>query len=96
MSEEIRFYKGKYKVRVVNETKGYLTVEALEEFEDEVDGVTVEVRVGEKRIVPSNTAYKNKSIPQPVKEHSYELKMERKLKRMINEEKQLPKKKQRL
>jgi hypothetical protein len=31
--DEIRFYKGKFKVKVVTESVGYLTVEALEDFE---------------------------------------------------------------
>jgi hypothetical protein len=86
MSEEIRYYKGKYKVKVVTESAGYWIVEAMEEFEDEVDGEKVTVRVGERRIVPSNTVRKRKSLPPRIKEHAYELKMEKKLKRLVAEE----------
>jgi Leu/Phe-tRNA-protein transferase len=58
----------------------------MEEFEDEVEGEKVTVRVGERRIVPPNTVHKRKSLPPPIKEHTYELKMEKKLKRLVAEE----------
>jgi Leu/Phe-tRNA-protein transferase len=86
MSEEIRYYNGKHKVKVVTESAGYWIVEALEEFEDVVDGEKVTVKAGERRIVPSNTLHKQKSVPPPIKEHAYELKMEKKLKRLVAEE----------
>ena len=86
MSEEVRYYKGKHKVKVVTKSAGYWIVEALEEFDDVVDGEKVTVRVGERRIVPSNTVRKRKSLPPPIKEHAYELKMEKKLKRLVAEE----------
>ncbi len=83
---DIRFYKGKHKVRVVTESVGYLTVEALEDFEDSVDGEKVTVKAGETRIVPSAEVYKERSLPPMVKEHAYELEMEKKLKRIVAEE----------
>jgi hypothetical protein len=86
MSEEIRYFKGKHKVKVVTKSAGYWIVEALEEFGDVVDGEKVTVKVGERRIVPSNIVRKHRSLPPPVKEHSYELKMEKKLKRLVAEE----------
>ena len=86
MSEVIRYYKGKHKVKVVTESAGYWIVEALEEFDDVVDGAKVTVKAGERRIVPSNTLHKQKSVPPPIKEHAYELKMEKKLKRLVAEE----------
>jgi hypothetical protein len=86
MSEEVRYYKGKHEVKVVTKSAGYWIVEALEEFDDVVDGEKVTVRVGERRIVPSNTVRKRKSLPPPIKEHAYELKMEKKLKRLVAEE----------
>ena len=86
MSEEVRYYKGKHKVRVVTESAGYWIVEALEEFNDCVDGMEVTVKVGERRIVPSSTVYKHQSIPLPIKEHVYELKMEKKLKQLVAKE----------
>jgi Leu/Phe-tRNA-protein transferase len=86
MSEEVRYYKGKHKVKVVTKSAGYWIVEALEEFDDVVDGEKVTVKVGERRIVPSNTVRKQKSLPLPIKEHAYELKMEKKLKRLVAEE----------
>ena len=82
---EIRYYKGKFKVKVVTESVGYLTVEALEDFEDIVDGEKVTVKVGERRIVPVNTVHKEKALPPMVKEHAYELKMEKKLKQLVAE-----------
>ena len=86
MSEEIRYYKGKHKVKVVTESAGYWIVEALEEFDDVVDGEKVAVKVGERRIVPFTALHKQKSVPPPIKEHAYELKMEKKLKRLVAEE----------
>jgi hypothetical protein len=83
---EVWYYKGLHKVKVVTESEGYWIVEALEEFEDSVDGKKVKVKVGEQRIVPSNTVHKRKYFPPPVKEHAYELKMEKKLKKLIAEE----------
>jgi hypothetical protein len=83
---EVRYYKGVHKVKVVTESEGYWIVEALEDFEDEVDGEKVKVKIGEQRIVPSNTVHKRKYLPPPIKEHAYELKMEKKLKRLVSEE----------
>jgi hypothetical protein len=83
---EVRYYKGVHKVKVVTESVGYWTVEALEEFDDTVDGEKVRVKVGERRIVPSNSVHKEKTLPPMVKEHTYELKMEKKLKRLVAEE----------
>jgi hypothetical protein len=36
--------------------------------------------------VPANTVYKQKYLPPPIKEHTYELQMEKKLKRLVAEE----------
>jgi len=83
---EIRFYKGKHRVKVVTESVGYLTVEALEDFEDVVDDEKVIVKVGERRIVPIADVHKQKALPPMVKEHVYELEMEKKLKRLVAEE----------
>lgn len=84
--DKIRFYKGKFKVRVVTESVGYLTVEALEDFEDIVDSEKVLVKKGERRIVPISEVHKQKTLPPMVKEHAYELEMEKKLKMIVNEE----------
>jgi Leu/Phe-tRNA-protein transferase len=83
---EIQYYKGAHKVKVVTKSEGYWIVEALEEFEDTADGEKVTVKVGERRIVPSDTVHKRKFLAPPVKEHAYELKMEKKLKRLVAEE----------
>jgi hypothetical protein len=83
---EVWHYKGLHKVKVVTESEGYWIVEALEEFEDNVDGEKVKVKVGEQRIVPSDTVHKEKYLPPPMKEHAYELQMEKKLKRLVVEE----------
>jgi mannose-6-phosphate isomerase-like protein (cupin superfamily) len=83
---EVRYYKGVHKVKVLTESEGYWIVEALEEFEDDVDGEKVTVKVGEQRIVPSNTVHKRKYLAPPIKEHAYELQMEKKLKKLVDEE----------
>jgi mannose-6-phosphate isomerase-like protein (cupin superfamily) len=86
VSGEIGYYKGKYKVKVVTQSAGYWIVESLEEFADEIDGEKVAVKVGERRIVPPNTVHKHKRVPPPIREHAYELTMEKKLKRLVAEE----------
>jgi hypothetical protein len=85
MSEDIRFYKGKHKVKVLSESKGNWIVEALEPFEDIVNRERVSVKEGERRIVSPNLLLKRKGLPPPIKEHTYELKMEKKLKHFIEE-----------
>ncbi len=84
LSEEIRYYMGKYKVKVVTQSIGYWIVEALESFEDTLNGEKVLVQIGEKRIIPPRSAHKHKRLGPPVKEHAYELKMEKKLKHIID------------
>jgi hypothetical protein len=86
VSWETRYYKGKYRVRVLTESRGNWIVEALESFEDIVQGEKVSVKAGERRIVAPNLLLKRQRLPPPVKEHTYELKMERKLKRIVAEE----------
>ncbi len=82
---EICYYKRKHKVKVVTESVGYVTIEALEGFEDIVDGEKVVVKKGETRIVPAADMCK-RTLPPMVNEHAYELKMEKKLKRIVAEE----------
>jgi len=86
MSDKIRYYKGKHRVRVLTESRGNWIVEALEPFEDIVDGEKIEVKKGERRIVAPNLLLLREGLPPPVKEHEYELKMEKKLKRLVDEE----------
>jgi hypothetical protein len=86
MSEETRYYKGKYRVKVLTKSHGYWIVEALEPFEDVVSGEKVHVKVGERRIVAPNLLFKRRGLSPPLKEHVYELKMEKRLKRLIEEE----------
>jgi pyruvate-formate lyase-activating enzyme len=84
--DKIQYYRGKHKVKVVTESVGFLTVEALEDFEDVVDGAKVKVKKGETRIVPTVEVCRQKGLAPMVKEHAYELHMEKKLKRMVDEE----------
>jgi len=86
MGTEIRFYKGKHKVKVLSESRGNWIVEALETFEDSVNGEQVEVKIGERRIVAPNLLFEREGLPPPVKEHVYELKMEKKLKKIVEKE----------
>ncbi len=81
----MRYYKGVHKVRVLTQSKGNWIVEALEAFEDCVEGQTILVKVGEQRIVSPNLLFKSKTFRLPVPEHEYELKMERKVKQMITD-----------
>ena len=80
---EIRYYRGKYKVKVMTKSRGNWIVEALEEFEDVFEGEEIKVKVGTRRIVTPNLLLKTKSLAPAPKEHTYELKMKKKLKRFI-------------
>ena len=86
MSKDMRYYKGKYKVKVLSESKGSWIVEALESFEDDIQGTKRKVKAGERRIVAPNLLFKKEDLPPPIREHVYELKMEKKLKHLIDEE----------
>jgi len=86
MNDEIRYYKGKHRVKVLTKSRGNWIVEALEPFEDIVHGQRISVKVNDRRIVVLNLLFKMQSFPPPVKEHVYELKMEKKLKHLIAEE----------
>jgi hypothetical protein len=85
-AEELRFYKGKYKVKILTRSRGYWIVEALEEFQDVVSGEKSMVKVGAQRIVAPNLLFKKRRLAPPPEEHTYELKMEKKLKHLIAEE----------
>jgi hypothetical protein len=87
MTTDVRFYKGKHEVKVLSKTRGNWIVEALETFEDFVNGEKVEVKIGERRIVAPNLLFEREGLPPPVKEHVYELKMEKKLKKIVKKEK---------
>ena len=82
---EFYYYKGLYKVKVVTESEGYWIVEALEDFKDCIEGEKVPVKAGERRIVPPNDLVKKDTLPPMVPEHAYELKLEKKVKRMVEE-----------
>ncbi len=84
--DEERFYKGKYMVKVLAESRGSWVVEALEPFEDIVNGEKIRVKVGERRIVAPNLLFRKKGLPPPIKEHTYELKMEKELKHLVEKE----------
>lgn len=86
MDNEIRFYKGKHRVKVLTQSKGNWIVEALEPFDDIVNGEKVNVSLGQQRIVAPNLLSKRKGLAPLVKEHTYELKMEKKLKHLIEEQ----------
>jgi len=72
-------------VKVSTQSTGGWIVEALEPFTDLVNGERVEVKQGERRNVAVNLLYKRKGLPPIVPEHTYELKMEKKLKKIIDE-----------
>jgi len=85
---EIRYYKGKYEVKVLMRNRRNWTVETLEEFQDYVHGERCmhEVKSGTQLNVAPNLLFKKKGLPPPLKEHIYELKMEKRLKHLIAEE----------
>ena len=75
-----------HKVKVITQSEGYWIVEALENFDDCLEKEITRVKVGEQRIVPPNLVFKEKTLPPMVREHEYELKMEKKLKSMVAKE----------
>ena len=79
------YYKGLYKVKVVTQSEGYWIIEALEDFEDNVDDERVTVKAGERRIVAPTELHKKKALPPPMPEHVYERQLEKKVKRMVEE-----------
>jgi hypothetical protein len=83
MSQDVFFYKGLHKVKVVTESEGYWIVEAQEDFEDQLDGVRVTVKAGERRIVQPSELHKKKVLAPPVAEHVYERQLETRVKRMV-------------
>jgi hypothetical protein len=83
---ELRYYRGKYKVKVLTKSSGSWIVEALDEFQDDVHGEKVEVKSGARHTVTPNLLFKKKSLAPPLKEHVYELKMEKKLEHLIAKE----------
>ena len=93
MDEEVRFYKGKYMVKILAESRGNWVVKALEPFEDIVNGEKTCVKVGERRIVAPNLLFKRRGLSPPIKEHTYELKMEKKLKHLVEDEEKVDKEK---
>jgi hypothetical protein len=88
MVDKILYYKGLHKVKVVTESVGYYIVEAQEAFEDVVEGKRVKVEKGEQRIVTPDTLYKEMNCLPPNQEHAYELKMEKKLKELVDQQEQ--------
>jgi hypothetical protein len=46
----------------------------------------IKVKKGERRIVAPNLLFQREALSPPVKEHVYELKMEKKLKHLVDEE----------
>jgi hypothetical protein len=80
---QVVFYKGLHKVKVVTESEGYWIVEALEGFEDFLEGKKVTVDVGERRIAQPTELHKRKVLSPPVPEHLYERNLEKKVKQMI-------------
>lgn len=82
---QIYYYKGLFQVKVVTESEGYWIVESLEDFKDCINGEKVDVKVGERRIVEPNDLVKKDDLPPIVPEHAYELQLEKKIKRMVQE-----------
>ncbi len=82
---DLKYYKGLYKVKAVTKSEGYWIVEALEDFEDFVDGEKVIVKSGERRIVAPDELHSKKTLPPPIPEHTYERRLEKKVKLMVEE-----------
>jgi hypothetical protein len=82
---DVLYYKGLHRVKAVTKSEGYWIIEALEDFEDNVDDERVTVKAGERRIVAPTELHKKKALPPPMPEHVYERQLEKKVKRMVEE-----------
>ena len=85
LMNDFLYYKGLYRVKAVTQSEGYWIVEALEDFDDFSDGARVPVKVGERRIVMATELHDKKTLPPPIPEHVYERRLEKKVKRMVEE-----------
>ena len=79
------YYKGLFRVKLLTEAEGYWIVEALEDFDDYLEGERVNVKAGEQRIVQPNELHKKKVLSPPIPEHVYERQLEKKVKHMVEE-----------
>jgi hypothetical protein len=82
------YYKGLYRVKLLTKTEGFWIVQALEDFEDNLEGARVKVKAGEERIVQQCELHKRKVLAPPIPEHLYERQLETKVKRMVEESEQ--------
>ena len=82
---DLLYYRGLYKVKVVTKSEGYWIVEALEDFDDFVDSEKASVKTGDRRIVMPAELYSKKVLSPPIPEHVYERRLEKKVKRMVEE-----------
>jgi len=82
---DLLYYRGLYKVKVVTKSEGYWIVEALENFDDFVDSEKVSVKKGERRIVVPSELHSKMVLPPRIPEHVYERRLEKKVKRMVEE-----------
>ncbi|MCW3996051.1 MAG: hypothetical protein NWE98_07895 [Candidatus Bathyarchaeota archaeon] len=85
MSDKVLFYKGLHKVKVMTESEGYWIVEALEDFDDYMEGERVTVKTGERRIVQPSDLHHKKVLSPPIPEHVYERELEKKVKHIVEE-----------
>jgi len=85
LMSDILYYKGLYKVKAITRSEGYWIVEALEDFDDFIDSEKVSVKAGERRILTPEELYAEKTLAPPIPEHVYERRLEKKVKRMVEE-----------
>jgi hypothetical protein len=80
------YYKGLHRVKVITKSESYWIVEALEDFEDYLDEKKVTVKSSEQRIVQPSELHKKRVLSPPIPEHVYERNLEKKVKRMVEEQ----------
>jgi hypothetical protein len=85
MSQNVYFYKGLYKVKVVTQSQDYWVVEAQEDFQDTVNCQKVTVKTGQTRIVEPKELHKRKPCLRQFQNTLYERKLEKKVKKMVED-----------
>jgi hypothetical protein len=84
------YYKGLYKVKLLTKSEGYWIVEAIEDFDDYLNGNRITVKAGEQRIVQPSELHKHKALSPPIPEHVYERQLEKKVKRLVERYEKTP------
>lgn len=78
MSENILYYRGEHKVKIVAQSEGYWIVEALEDFEESIGSQKTVIKAGEQRTLLPNLFFKRRNLQLTTKRHMKRLRQKEK------------------